>query len=127
MTVAGGSRQEQPRTAPGSAARIGRRVIFGGDAVRDGERAATVLMHARSHVRVGRGDVADDAVRCAPDENIPPALVRASFEPIDVVAVEHGAAPPDFTVRTVPDRLKRLGDLWAALRRGPGVDVSRVA
>jgi bifunctional non-homologous end joining protein LigD len=35
--------------------------------------------------------------------------------------------PEHFTIETVPERLKKVGDLWAALRTAKGVDLSRVA
>jgi bifunctional non-homologous end joining protein LigD len=38
--------------------------------------------------------------------------------------VDAGVDPRDFTVRTLPDRLRALGDLWAALRAAPGADLS---
>lgn len=41
--------------------------------------------------------------------------------------VEDGVDREDFTIRTVPARLRRVGDLWAALRRAPGVDLARAA
>ena len=37
--------------------------------------------------------------------------------------VERGGDPRDFTIRTLPARLRAVGDLWAALRRSPGIDL----
>jgi bifunctional non-homologous end joining protein LigD len=40
--------------------------------------------------------------------------------------VDAGIDPRDFTIETVPSRLKKVGDLWAPLRASAGVDFSRV-
>jgi len=39
--------------------------------------------------------------------------------------VDEGVDREAFTIRTMPERLKRVGDLWAALRKSKGVDLSR--
>ena len=31
--------------------------------------------------------------------------------------------PRDFTIRTLPGRLRDVGDLWAALRKAKGIDL----
>jgi bifunctional non-homologous end joining protein LigD len=41
--------------------------------------------------------------------------------------IDQGVRREDFTIRTLPARLKKVGDLWAALRTAKGVDWSRVA
>jgi bifunctional non-homologous end joining protein LigD len=41
--------------------------------------------------------------------------------------IEAGVDRHDFTIRTVPDRLARVGDLWAALRQSKPVDLAKVA
>ena len=38
-----------------------------------------------------------------------------------------GVRREDFTMKTVPARLAKVGDLWAALRKAKGVDLSKVA
>lgn len=40
--------------------------------------------------------------------------------------LEEGVRREDFTVRSAPARFRRTGDLWAALRKAKGVDLSRV-
>ena len=40
--------------------------------------------------------------------------------------VDDGIDPRDFTIQTVPARLEKVGDLWAALRKSKGVDLSKV-
>ncbi len=40
--------------------------------------------------------------------------------------VDDGVRREDFTLRTLPDRLKKVGDLWTALRTSKGVDLSAV-
>jgi bifunctional non-homologous end joining protein LigD len=40
--------------------------------------------------------------------------------------VGKGLDPRDFTIRTAPDRFRKVGDLWAPVRTGPPVDLSRV-
>ncbi len=47
--------------------------------------------------------------------------------PLTWTEVDAGIAREDFTIETVPRRLAQVGDLWAALRRAKGVDLSRVA
>ena len=37
--------------------------------------------------------------------------------------VDDGVDPKDFTIRTLPARVRQVGDLWAALRAAPGVDL----
>ena len=37
--------------------------------------------------------------------------------------VHHGVDREDFTIRTVPARLREVGDLWAGLRKSKGVDL----
>jgi bifunctional non-homologous end joining protein LigD len=34
--------------------------------------------------------------------------------------------PRAFTIRTLPERLRRVGDLWAGLRAAPGIDIEAV-
>jgi bifunctional non-homologous end joining protein LigD len=41
--------------------------------------------------------------------------------------VDEGVERTDFTIRTVPARLERVGDLWKGLRASKGVDLARVA
>jgi bifunctional non-homologous end joining protein LigD len=40
--------------------------------------------------------------------------------------VDKGVRREDFTIRTLPPRVRAQGDLWAALRKAKGVDLSRV-
>jgi bifunctional non-homologous end joining protein LigD len=41
--------------------------------------------------------------------------------------VHDGVDREAFTIRTTPERLKKVGDLWAGLRKSKGVDLQRVA
>ena len=41
--------------------------------------------------------------------------------------VEAGVDLEDFTIKTVPDRLKDVGDLWSPLRQSRGVDLAKAA
>ena len=41
--------------------------------------------------------------------------------------IEEGVRREDFTIQSFPSRLKAVGDLWAALRKAKGADLSRVA
>ncbi|OFW18723.1 MAG: DNA ligase D [Acidobacteria bacterium RIFCSPLOWO2_02_FULL_65_29] len=47
--------------------------------------------------------------------------------PLTWKEVDEGVRREDFTMRSVPARLEQAGDLWAALRKAKGVDLSRVA
>ena len=40
--------------------------------------------------------------------------------------IEEGVDPRDFTIRTLPDRLARVGDLWAPLMQSGGVDLRKI-
>jgi bifunctional non-homologous end joining protein LigD len=40
--------------------------------------------------------------------------------------IDKGVDPRDFTIRTLPDRLARVGDLWAPLLKDKGVDLRTV-
>jgi bifunctional non-homologous end joining protein LigD len=46
--------------------------------------------------------------------------------PLTWQEVDDGVRRQDFTIRTAPARFQKVGDLWAALRKGKGVDLSRV-
>jgi bifunctional non-homologous end joining protein LigD len=46
--------------------------------------------------------------------------------PVTWDEVDQGFRREDFTIRTMADRLSRVGDLWAALRKAKGVDLARV-
>jgi bifunctional non-homologous end joining protein LigD len=46
--------------------------------------------------------------------------------PLTWTEVEEGVEREAFTIRTVPERLSRVGDLWAGLRTSKGVDLSGV-
>src|SRR5437762_6787144 len=46
--------------------------------------------------------------------------------PLSWKEVDQGIDRRDFTIQTVPSRLEAVGDLWAALRKSTGVDLSRV-
>ena len=47
--------------------------------------------------------------------------------PLTWKEVDDGVRRQDFTIKTMPARLKEVGDLWAALRNSKGVDLSRVS
>ena len=47
--------------------------------------------------------------------------------PLSWQEVEEGVRREDFTMQSLPGRLKAVGDLWAALRNAKGADLSRVA
>jgi bifunctional non-homologous end joining protein LigD len=40
--------------------------------------------------------------------------------------VHAGIDPRDFTLTTLPERVRRVGDLWAALRQSPGADLAAI-
>ncbi len=40
--------------------------------------------------------------------------------------IDEGVDPRDFTIRTLPDRLAKVGDLWAPLLKSKGVDLRRI-
>ena len=46
--------------------------------------------------------------------------------PLTWKEIDRGVKREAFTIRTVPGRVAEVGDLWATLRRSPGVDLSRV-
>jgi len=47
--------------------------------------------------------------------------------PLTWKEVHDGIEREAFTIQTVPERLKKVGDLWAALRKSKGVNLERVA
>ena len=47
--------------------------------------------------------------------------------PLTWKEVHDGIEREAFTIRTVPERLKKVGDLWAALRKSKGVNLERAA
>jgi bifunctional non-homologous end joining protein LigD len=47
--------------------------------------------------------------------------------PLTWQEIDDGVDPRDFTVRTLPDRVATLGDLWASLRSSKGVDLRELA
>jgi bifunctional non-homologous end joining protein LigD len=46
--------------------------------------------------------------------------------PLTWKEVDDGVDPHDFTIETVPSRVKKAGDVWAALRKSKGIDLSKV-
>src|SRR5439155_23116736 len=47
--------------------------------------------------------------------------------PLTWQEVDEGMSREDCTIETVPARLRKVGDLWKALRTAKGVDLSRVS
>lgn len=47
--------------------------------------------------------------------------------PVTWKEIDEGIDPHDFTIATAPARLAKVGDLWEALRRAPGVDLRSVS
>lgn len=47
--------------------------------------------------------------------------------PLTWKEVDDGVRRQDFTIKTMPARLKEVGDLWAKLRNAKGVDLSRAS
>ena len=43
--------------------------------------------------------------------------------PLTWEEVDRGVRREDFTIRTVPARVREMGDLWADMREHPGVDL----
>ncbi len=46
--------------------------------------------------------------------------------PLTWAEIDEGVDPRDFTIRTLPERLARVGDLWAPLLRSKGVDLRSI-
>jgi bifunctional non-homologous end joining protein LigD len=46
--------------------------------------------------------------------------------PLSWDEVEQGVRREDFTIETMPERLKEVGDLWKGIRTSKGIDLSRV-
>jgi bifunctional non-homologous end joining protein LigD len=46
--------------------------------------------------------------------------------PLTWQEIDGGVKREDFTIQTMPARVEKVGDLWAALRRSKGVDLSRI-
>lgn len=46
--------------------------------------------------------------------------------PLTWAEVDAGVAPQDFTIKTLPDRLARTGDLWAPLLAAEGADLRKL-
>jgi bifunctional non-homologous end joining protein LigD len=46
--------------------------------------------------------------------------------PLTWKEVDEGVDPRDFTIRTLPDRLASVGDLWAPLLQRPGIDLRKI-
>jgi bifunctional non-homologous end joining protein LigD len=46
--------------------------------------------------------------------------------PLTWEEIDQGVDPRDFTIRSLPDRLASVGDLWAPLLKGPGVDLRKI-
>jgi bifunctional non-homologous end joining protein LigD len=44
--------------------------------------------------------------------------------PLTWAEVDAGVDPADYTIRTMPARVREVGDLWAALRTAPGIDLA---
>jgi len=47
--------------------------------------------------------------------------------PLTWKEVDEGVDREDFTIKTMPERLKKVGDLWATLRTAKPVDLERIA
>jgi bifunctional non-homologous end joining protein LigD len=47
--------------------------------------------------------------------------------PLTWKEVDQDIRREDFTLRTVPGRIDKVGDLWAALRSDPGADLRSIA
>jgi bifunctional non-homologous end joining protein LigD len=47
--------------------------------------------------------------------------------PLTWKEIDDGVRREDFTIRSMPARVKKVGDLWAALRNAKPADLSRVA
>ena len=47
--------------------------------------------------------------------------------PLTWKEIDEGVDPRDFTIRTLPDRLATVGDLWAPLLASKGVDLRQLA
>ena len=46
--------------------------------------------------------------------------------PLTWTEIEDGVDPRDFTIRTLPDRLARVGDVWAPMLTSGGVDLRKI-
>jgi bifunctional non-homologous end joining protein LigD len=47
--------------------------------------------------------------------------------PLTWKEIDEGVDPRDFTIRTLPDRIAKVGDLWAPLLRSKGIDLRKLA
>lgn len=54
---------------------------------------------------------------------VPQATVSA---PVTWRELSEGALPEDFTMRTMPQRVKKIGDLFAPMEGGSGIDITEV-
>jgi bifunctional non-homologous end joining protein LigD len=44
--------------------------------------------------------------------------------PLTWAEVDAGVDPRDYTIRTLPARVREIGDLWEGLREAPGIDIA---
>ena len=101
---------------------------------------ATVVAHKHSKVATIERAVDARGYRVYIDylQNIPGKTLATAYSarasayagastPLRWREVDHGVKREQFTIETVPARISEVGDLWAALRKANGVDLSRAA
>ena len=70
------------------------------------------------HTRNGRGQAMAAAY------SVRPARGATVSAPLKWSEVRRGLTPGKFTIRTMPDRLEKVGDLWAPVL-GPGIELAK--
>jgi len=100
---------------------------------------ATLVSHKHSKIATTERSVRARGARVYIDclQNIPGKTLASAYSarasswagvsaPVTWKEIEHGFDRRDFTIRTVPARLAKVGDLWAPLRNSKGVDLEAV-
>jgi bifunctional non-homologous end joining protein LigD len=100
---------------------------------------ATVVAHKHPQIATVERTVRDRGPRVYVDylQNIIGKTLAAAYSaraseyagvstPLTWAEVDEGVGREDFTIRSVPARLRAVGDLWKSLRTSTGVDLSRI-
>jgi bifunctional non-homologous end joining protein LigD len=100
---------------------------------------ATLVVHKHSNVATMERSVRDRGRRVYIDclQNILGKTLASAYSaraseyagvstPMTWKEIEQGFDRRDFTIKTVPARLAKVGDLWAALRQAKGADLAAV-